>query len=97
MFALVSPDQHGETDSHPAFSALFLHEDLVARTLAFEMELQLQRWRCAEVDAGRGDPGRPVYEDVFQVSDHCMIHLAHADFRYLLGVWHYGAPVALRS
>jgi hypothetical protein len=80
MFVLVSHGQHAEMNSHPSFATLFLHEDLLARTLAFEMELQ--RWRCAEIDAGRGDPARPPYEDVFQVGDHCMIHSAHVDFRY---------------
>lgn len=40
---------------------LFLHEDLLARTLAYEQELQ--QWRVAELEAGRGDPGRPTYEE----------------------------------
>jgi hypothetical protein len=40
-----------------------LHEDLVARTLQFERELK--DWRLAEIQAGRGDPGRPGYGYVF--------------------------------
>jgi hypothetical protein len=75
VLLLVSPDRHNEIDSRPPFATLFLHEDLLARTLAFEIELQ--RRRCTEIEAGRGDPGRPVYEEVFEVSDHCMIHSAH--------------------
>jgi hypothetical protein len=49
------------------FATLFLHEDLVARTLAFELDLK--QWRLEEIAAGRGDPGRPNYLDVFSVSD----------------------------
>jgi len=40
-----------------------LHEDLVAKTLQFERELKA--WRLAEIQAGRGDPGRPGYNYVF--------------------------------
>jgi hypothetical protein len=54
-------------DSSPPIATLFLHEDLLARTLAFELDLQ--QWRLADVGAGRGDPGRPAYRDVFPVSD----------------------------
>jgi hypothetical protein len=54
-------------DSSPPDATLFLHEDLLARTLAFERDLQ--HWRLAEIEAGRGDPGRPPYGDVFLVSD----------------------------
>lgn len=43
-------------------STLFLHEDTVARTLAYELDLQA--WRIAELDAGRPDPGRPTYDEV---------------------------------
>jgi hypothetical protein len=54
-------------DSSPPIATLFLHEDLVARTLAFELDLK--QWRLAEIEAGRGDPGRPNYLDAFSVSD----------------------------
>jgi hypothetical protein len=54
-------------DSSPPIATLFLHEDLVARTLAFELDLR--QWRLAEIEAGRGDPGRPNYLDAFSVSD----------------------------
>jgi hypothetical protein len=63
---VVCPNQHGQIYKKPTLATLFLHEDLVGRTLAFELDLQ--RWRRAEVNAGRGDPGRPSYEDVFPVS-----------------------------
>jgi len=43
-------------------STIFLHEDILARTLAYEQDLQA--WRCAELNAGRPDPGRPTYNDV---------------------------------
>ena len=51
--------------SHPAQSTLFLHEDILAQTLSYEK--QLLNWRIEEIEAGRGDPGRPSYETV---SDH---------------------------
>ena len=41
---------------------LFLHEDTLARTHSYEQDLQ--RWRIAELEAGRGDPGRPSYQEV---------------------------------
>jgi hypothetical protein len=54
-------------DSSPPSATLFLHEDLVARTLAFELDVQ--QWRQEEIQVGRGDPGRPNYLDAFSVSD----------------------------
>jgi len=63
----LSFTHHGQMDSSPPFATLFLHEDLVARTLAFEIDLR--QWRLAEIEAGRGDPGRPSYLEVFSVSD----------------------------
>lgn len=44
-----------------AWSTLFLHEDILARTLAYEQDLK--QWRIAELEAGRGDPGRPAYQE----------------------------------
>lgn len=58
---------HIEMDRSPPIATLFLHEDLVARTLAFELDVK--QWRLAEIEAGRGDPGRPNYLDAFTVSD----------------------------
>jgi hypothetical protein len=52
-------------DQRQALSTLFLHEDIVARTLAYEVDLQ--KWRIAELEAGRCDPGRPTYHEA---SDH---------------------------
>jgi hypothetical protein len=46
----------------PSKSTLFLHEDVLARTLAYERGLQ--KWRMAELDAGMPDPGRPAYDEV---------------------------------
>ena len=46
-------------DDYPALSTICLHEDLLARTLSHEQDIQ--RWRIAELEAGRGDPGRPTY------------------------------------
>jgi hypothetical protein len=43
-------------------STFFLHEDLLARTLSYEQDLQ--KWRIAELEAGRADPGRPTYNEV---------------------------------
>lgn len=57
IFVLVSPNQRNEIDSRPRFATLFLHEDLLARTPASEPEPQKRR--CAEMEVGRGDPGRP--------------------------------------
>jgi hypothetical protein len=59
----VNAREHTLIDYRPSFVTLFLHEDLVAKTLQFERELK--EWRLAEVQAGRGDPGRPDYFYVF--------------------------------
>jgi hypothetical protein len=48
-------------EERPPRTTLFLHEDLLARTLSYEKDLK--QWRTAEVEAGRGDPGRPPYEE----------------------------------
>jgi hypothetical protein len=63
---IVAPTEHSSVDLHPARACLFLHEDVVAKTLQFERELK--QWRLSEIQAGRGDPGRPPYEYVFLVS-----------------------------
>ena len=63
---IVAPMEHSSIDLHPARASLFLHEDVVTKTLQFEHELK--EWRLSEVQAGRGDPGRPSYEFVFLVS-----------------------------
>lgn len=41
---------------------LFLHEDIMMRTLAYEEDLR--KWRIAELEAGRPDLGRPLYDEV---------------------------------
>lgn len=57
--------------------------------LAFKIELQ--RWRCAEIEAGQGDPVRLVYENIFNVSDSCIIYSVHVDLHHFLVSWHYRA------
>ncbi|KAI0297762.1 hypothetical protein BC826DRAFT_154195 [Russula brevipes] len=52
-------------DSSSPIATLFLHENLVAQTLAFELDVK--QWRLAEIEAGRGDPGRPNYVDAFSM------------------------------
>ena len=54
-------------ESPRTFQTLFLHEDIIAKTLAYERDLK--RYRLNEIEAGRGDPGRPTYVEVFGVSD----------------------------
>ena len=54
-------------ESPRTFRTLFLHEDIIAKTLAYERDLKT--YRLNEIQAGRGDPGRPTYDEVFGVSD----------------------------
>jgi hypothetical protein len=49
-------------DQVPTKATLFLYEDIIARTLAYERDLQ--KWRIGELEAGRPDPGRPEYVEV---------------------------------
>jgi hypothetical protein len=44
-----------------------LHEDIIAKTLAYERHLKM--YRLNEIEAGRVDPGRPTHDEVFGVSD----------------------------
>jgi len=60
---IVDSSEHRLFDMRPPHATLFLHEDLLAKTLQFERELK--EWRLAELRAGRGDPGRPRYEYAF--------------------------------
>src|SRR6266545_7392987 len=60
---VVTHTEHACMDFRPARATLFLHEALVARTFQFERELK--DWRLGEIQAGRGDPGRPGYGYVF--------------------------------
>jgi hypothetical protein len=60
---------------------LFLHEDVLARALAYEQELQ--RWRIAELNAGRGDPGRPMYDEVSGYFNPLSV-MSHQCFRCLV-------------
>ena len=68
-------------DEKPPGLTLFLHEDTLARTLAYEQDLQ--RWRIAELEAGRGDPGRPSYDEV-SGGLHSFGVMPHQDFRHLM-------------
>ncbi|KIL64794.1 hypothetical protein M378DRAFT_162958, partial [Amanita muscaria Koide BX008] len=56
-------DHRNAVNEQPPRATLFLHEDILARTLAYEQDLH--QWRIAELEAGRGDPGRPTYEEAF--------------------------------
>jgi hypothetical protein len=62
-------------------ATLFLHEDVLARALAYEQELQ--RWRIAELNAGRGDPGRPMYDEVSGYFNPLSV-MSHQCFRCLV-------------
>ena len=62
----VRSDIHNAMDTMPALYTLFLHEDLIARTLAYERGLKA--YRLNEIEAGRGDSGRPTYNEVLGVS-----------------------------
>ena len=87
---LVNADAHMQMDSRPATASLVLHEDLLMRTLHFELEYQA--WRLSELHAGRGDPGRPAYEYAFKVSGgYCS---AWSHFNYMVGVCPHKTPVA---
>src|SRR5271170_6022042 len=66
----VTATVHCWMDGNIAYATIFLHEDLLARTLAFELDLQ--QWRRSEFQAGRGDPGRLPYNEVFGVSNCCL-------------------------
>ncbi|KAF8334439.1 hypothetical protein F5887DRAFT_1273589 [Amanita rubescens] len=57
----VNIHHHRSVDEQPPGATLFLHEDILARTLAYEQDLH--QWRITELEAGRGDPGRPTYEE----------------------------------
>jgi hypothetical protein len=46
---IVDPAEHRFIDLRPPRATLFLHEDIVAKTLQFEHELK--EWRIAEVQA----------------------------------------------
>ncbi|KAM6499398.1 hypothetical protein JOM56_004906 [Amanita muscaria] len=77
---VVPPDNHIAVDERPPRATLFLHEDILARTLAYEQDLH--QWRITELEAGRGDPGRPTYEEasVLQAfgGTQCTQHRFHA-------------------
>ena len=47
---IVALMEHSSIDLHPARASLFLHEDVVTKTLQFEHELK--GWRLSEVQAG---------------------------------------------
>jgi hypothetical protein len=62
----VRSDIHDSMDATPTLYTLFLHEDFIARTLSYERDLKA--YRLNEIEAGRGDPGRPAYSKVYGVS-----------------------------
>ncbi|CAA7258788.1 unnamed protein product [Cyclocybe aegerita] len=56
-----------DMDSPLPQMTLFLREDVLARTLSYEIDLA--KYRLARVRAGHADPGRPPYEKVFPTLD----------------------------
>ena len=62
----VTSDIYDGMDGKPALYALFLPEDLIARTLLYERDLKA--YRLNDIEAGQGDLRRPVYNEVFRVS-----------------------------
>ena len=68
-------------DEHPPYLTLFLHEDILAHTLAYEQDLQ--QWRIAELEAGWADPGRPTYEEASGCFNSFGV-MSHQYFRYLV-------------
>ncbi len=63
--------EHRLYDFRPPFATLFLHEDVLALTLKFERDMK--EWRLFEIQAGRGDPGRPSYEYAFMTVCICFL------------------------
>lgn len=59
--SVYSP-HHIAMDQGFPYATIFLHEDLLARTLMYERDLQ--QWRLAHIRAGMNDPGRPSYNEV---------------------------------
>jgi hypothetical protein len=68
-------------NEQPPRATLFLHEDILARTLAYEQDLC--QWRIAELEAGRSDPGRPAYEEA-SGRLHSFGVMPHQYFRHLV-------------
>jgi hypothetical protein len=68
-------------DECPPYSTLFLHEDILACTLAYERDLQ--QWRTAELEAGQVDPGRPTYDEASDCFNLFGV-MSHQYFRYLV-------------
>ena len=66
QISTVDPSRHAWFDAAIPSLTVFLHEDVLARMLAFELELA--KLRLDSMAAGFGDPGRPSYESVFEVS-----------------------------
>jgi len=62
----VRCDVHGGMNDIPPCWTLFLHEDIIARTLAYKLDLKT--YRLNEIEVGREDTGRPTYKEVFGAS-----------------------------
>ncbi|EDR10638.1 uncharacterized protein LACBIDRAFT_317320 [Laccaria bicolor S238N-H82] len=56
-------DVYNGMDFPKTLWTLFLHEDIIAKTLAYERDLKT--YRLNEIKAGLADPGRPTYDEVF--------------------------------
>ncbi|KAJ7770587.1 hypothetical protein B0H16DRAFT_1881577 [Mycena metata] len=68
---------HGRSNCGLPSLTLFPHEDTLARTL--EYELEVAKIRQSEVDAGNADPGRPLYLSGYggQTGTPCRVHMPH--------------------
>ena len=65
-------------NERPPSATLFLHEDILARTLAYEQDQR--QWRISELESGRDDPGRPTYEEVSSCP--CSISAMPSSYQY---------------
>ncbi|KAJ7213592.1 hypothetical protein GGX14DRAFT_619113 [Mycena pura] len=69
--ALADATCHHRTSIGIPSLTLFPHEDLLARTL--EYELEVASIRQSQVEAGNADPGRPPYDTAYGVG--CRVHM----------------------
>jgi hypothetical protein len=68
------------TTGLPTRMTLFLHEDILARTLAYERDIL--QWRIPELEVGRADSGRPKYEEASWSSSFIQCYLTITS-----GIW----------
>ncbi|KAJ7213593.1 hypothetical protein GGX14DRAFT_445505 [Mycena pura] len=70
----VTSTPHGRMDTGVPSLTLFPHEDILARTLEFELDVA--SIRQSEVNAGNADPGRPPYNIAYDgLPVDCRVHM----------------------